>query len=65
MEIGTVKAEQKLSIQTLGKRKIVKEGFASDWMEECEQVSELQKVFEDGKAAYRMVFQHLQDEVAQ
>lgn len=114
MEIATVKAEQKLSIQTLGKRKIAKEGFASDWMKECgqadliekmqdiikhegkvygifrgkekaptgiyvfervddyfvdnrekaEQVSELQKVFEDGKAAYRMVFHYMDDEIA-
>lgn len=91
MEIATVKAEQKLSIQTLGKRKIAKEGFTSDWMKECgqadliekmqdiikhegkvygifrekaEQASELQKVFEDGKAAYRMVFHYMDDEIA-
>ena len=113
MEIGTVKAEHKLSIRTIGKGRISKEGFASDLILQCGQtdlvrkaqeaiehkgrvygvyqqkqlvgiyifewvkdyfidnrdnaddISELQKIFEDGKAAYRMVFQYLTEEVVQ
>lgn len=113
MEIGTVKAEHKLSICTISKGRASKEGFASELILQCGQVdlakkaqdmienkgrvygvyqqkqlvgiyifewvkdyfidnrdnadeiSELQKMFEDGKAAYRMVFQYLTEEVAQ
>lgn len=36
-----------------------------DNRDNADEISELQKMFEDGKAAYRMVFQYLQDEVAQ
>lgn len=113
MEIGTVKTERKLSISTISKGRVSKEGFAAELILQCGQtdlvgkardaiehkgrvygvyqekqlvgiyifewvkdyfidnrdnadgISELQKLFEDGKAAYRMVFQYLQDEVAQ